>query len=289
MTHAPPADPFLDSDLARELRGKVDRGDLELPMLSQTATQVAALCLDGAADARTLASAVNHDPALAGHVLRVANSAAYAPAEPIVSLQQAISRLGLPTIGQIALAVSVGARVFHAPGHDGWVREMWRHAALTAAWAREIARAKRSSVEGAFVCGLLHDVGEPVMLQAAVDLLARSKTRATRAQLEPLVHELHAAAGARLARTWRMAPWIADAIEHHHDELALRGGQDAQIVVLADELALHMVADLEGYPARALEHLRGSRVVEELNLYEDELAALLARAESVHTFAGAME
>ncbi len=279
----------LDSNLALELRAKVERGELELPMLSQTATQVAALCLDGAADARTLASVVNHDPSLAGHVLRVANSAAYAPVEPIVSLQQAISRLGLSTIGQIALAVSVGSRVFHAPGHDGWVSEMWRHAALTAAWSREIARAKRASVEGAFVCGLLHDVGEPVLLQAAVDLLARNKTRATRAQLEPLVRELHPAAGARLARTWKMAPWIGDAIEHHHDERVAAADLDAQIVRLADELALRMSADLEGFAARVLEQLRGAHVVEQLNLYEDELTALLARAESVHIFAGAME
>lgn len=282
-------DTSLENDLARELREKVATGNLELPVLSQTATQVASMCMDGAADARSLANALNHDPALAGHVLRVANSAKYAPIEPIVSLQQAVSRMGMSTVGQIAYAVAIGSRVFHAPGHDEWVHEMWRHAALTAGWAREIARVKRTSVEGAFVCGLLHDVGEPVLLQAAIDLLARANTSASREQLEPLLHELHGAAGARLARAWKMAPWIADAIENHHAAGAVQACQDAAIVLLADELAVRMERDEERFLDNARSELPSTHVVEQLNLYDDDLETLLGRAQAVRDFAGALQ
>jgi putative nucleotidyltransferase with HDIG domain len=282
-------DTSLENDLARELREKVASGNLELPVLSQTATQVASMCMDGAADARSLANALNHDPALAGHVLRVANSAKYAPVEPIVSLQQAVSRMGMTTVGQIAYAVAIGSRVFHAPGHDEWVHEMWRHAAQTAGWAREIARVKRTSVEGAFVCGLLHDVGEPVLLQAAIDLLARANTNASREQLEPLLHELHGAAGARLARAWKMAPWIADAIEKHHATEAVEACQDAAIVLLADELAVRMERDEEQFLDNARRELPSTRVVEQLNLYDDDLETLLGRVQAVRDFAGALQ
>jgi putative nucleotidyltransferase with HDIG domain len=282
-------DTSLENDLARELREKVASGNLELPVLSQTATQVASMCMDGAADARSLANALNHDPALAGHVLRVANSAKYAPVEPIVSLQQAVSRMGMTTVGQIAYAVAIGSRVFHAPGHDEWVHEMWRHAAQTAGWAREIARVKRTSVEGAFVCGLLHDVGEPVLLQAAIDLLARANTNASREQLEPLLHELHGAAGARLARAWKMPPWIADAIEKHHAAEAVEACQDAAIVLLADELAVRMERDEEQFLDNARRELPSTRVVEQLNLYDDDLETLLGRVQAVRDFAGALQ
>jgi putative nucleotidyltransferase with HDIG domain len=282
-------DTSLENDLARELREKVASGNLELPVLSQTATQVASMCMDGAADARSLANALNHDPALAGHVLRVANSAKYAPVEPIVSLQQAVSRMGMSTVGQIAYAVAIGSRVFHAPGHDEWVHEMWRHAALTAGWAREIARVKRTSVEGAFVCGLLHDVGEPVLLQAAIDLLTRANTSASREQLEPLLHELHGAAGARLARAWKMAPWIADAIENHHAAQAAPSCQDASIVLLADELAVRMERDEGQFLDNARRELPSTHVVEQLNLYDDDLETLLGRVQAVRDFAGALQ
>ncbi len=289
MTRSAPTT-AIDNDLARELRQKIAQGELELPVLSQTASQVASMCMQGSSDARTLANTLNHDPALAGHVLRVANSAKYAPVEPIVSLQQAVSRMGMTTVGQIAFAVAVGSRVFHAPGHEDWVRAMWRHAALTAAWAREIARAKRANVEGAFVCGLLHDVGEPVLLQAALDLLAKAKSSATRDELEPLLHQLHAEAGAKLARAWKMAPWIADAIEQHHSAVAGTCCQDAAIVRLADELALCMERGaLEAFAERAKAELAAHPALEQLNLYDDEFAALVGRAGAVNDFAGAME
>ena len=38
------------------------------------------------------------------------------------------------------------------------------------AFAKEIARMRRANVESAFLCGLLHDIGKPVILQALADL-----------------------------------------------------------------------------------------------------------------------
>lgn len=289
MTQSTLPQAALESDLARELRQKIQRGELELPVLSQTASQVASMCMQGADDARTLASTLNRDPALAGHVLRVANSAKYAPAEPIVSLSQAVSRMGMATVGQIAFAVAIGSRVFNAPGHDDWVRQMWRHAALTGGWARELARAKRSSVEGAFVCGLLHDIGEPVLLQAAIDLLAKAKSTASRAELEPLLHELHASAGATLARAWKMAPWIAEAIEQHHASDGGASAPERAILRLADELALCTEgAEPAQFESAARERLDGQPALEQLSLYDD-LGALLARDGAVRDFAGALQ
>lgn len=289
MNHATLSSTQRENDLARELRGRIESGELELPVLSNTANRVASMCIAGVADARELADALNHDPALAGHVLRVANSARFAPAEPIVSLQQAVSRMGLKTVGEIAFAIAVGSRVFHAPGHDDWVREMWRHAALTAAWAREIARTRRASVEGAFVCGLLHDVGEPVLLQAAVDLLARSKAKASRIELAPIVDDLHTIAGAALARAWKMAPWMVDAIADHHRAGYTSSCQEATIVRLADDLAIWTVEGLDDLSERATERLRGAEMLEQLNLYEEDVLELLSRAKTVNAFAGAMQ
>lgn len=290
MTQSTLPQTALESDLAKELRSKIQRGELELPVLSQTASQVASMCMQGADDARTLANTLNRDPALAGHVLRVANSARFAPAEPIVSLQQAVSRMGMSTVGQIALAIAVGSRVFNAPGHDDWVRQMWRHAALSGAWARELARRKRSSVEGAFVCGLLHDIGEPVLLQAASDLLSKVKLEATRAELEPLLDELHAQAGAALARAWKMAPWIADAIEAHHVFADGARSVERSILQLADALAL-CAADVapEHFDEAARARLGAHPALEHLTLYDDDVTALLGRVDAVNDFAGALQ
>ena len=106
--------------------------DLELPFLPETAAEVVASCNSGDCDARELAELLQRDQSLASHVLRVANSAAYAPKEAIVSLQQATSRLGVATICEIAIAVSLHGNVFRVPGHKVRVRELWIHSATSA-------------------------------------------------------------------------------------------------------------------------------------------------------------
>jgi len=287
MTTSTATTPGVESDLRRELAGLIDRGELELPVLSHSATRIASMCLESDSDTRSLAEILNRDPALAGHVLRVANSSSYAPAEPIVSLQQAISRLGLRTLGQIAFAIALGSRVFRVPGHDAWVRELWRHSTLTAGWAREISRARRCNGEGAFLCGLLHDVGAPVLLQAAVDLLERAKCKAERAALEPIVVELHGPAGARLAEAWKMPPWIAQAMLHHHDASGVCDHADEVLTTqLVGELA-HWTAERPDEPVADLcERLRALGVLEALSLYDDEFEALVGRKDKVVAFAG---
>src|SRR5262245_51735897 len=81
--------------------------DLELPILPEAATRIVALCADEKTDAKAIEGVLERDPSLASHVLRVANSSAYAPKTPIVSLQQAVTRLGIGTLRNIVLAVSL--------------------------------------------------------------------------------------------------------------------------------------------------------------------------------------
>src|SRR5262245_30521979 len=70
----------LDAAVAERLAS----GKLDLPLLPRVASQVIALVGDAKADANQLAALIHRDPALAGHVLRIANSPAYMPKMPIV-------------------------------------------------------------------------------------------------------------------------------------------------------------------------------------------------------------
>jgi putative nucleotidyltransferase with HDIG domain len=226
-------------------------------------------------------------------VLRVANSASYASSEPIVSLPHAVSRFGFTALSQIAYAVAVGGRVFQVRGHEAWVAEMWRHAALAGGWARELARVRRRNVEGGFLCGLLHDVGKPVLLQTAIDALARHRATAARAELEPVLAQMHERTGALLARRWKMAPWIAAAIESHHAPVGAAGspvapGEDALAAQLADLLAHWSEEHGNDDQAAALASWQTWPASAALNLYADDLAALFARGAKVREFAGAL-
>ena len=81
---------------------------------------------DDSCDARRLSRMIHRDAALAGHVLKLANSPLYAPTVPIVSLQQAVSRLGMKKIREMALVAACQAKVFRVPGQDARVRQLDR-------------------------------------------------------------------------------------------------------------------------------------------------------------------
>lgn len=122
------------------------------------------------ADAVQLSALIHRDPALAGQVLRIANSPTYMPRMPIVSLQQAVARLGLNTVTEIAFVASLQGGAFKVPGYEGELKQLWRHAIASAAFAKEIARLRRSNVEAAFLCGVLHAIGKPALLRVVADV-----------------------------------------------------------------------------------------------------------------------
>ena len=258
---------------------------VELPILPESSARILALCEDEKTDAKRLERALERDPSLAALVLRIANSSAYAPQEPIVSLQQAVSRLGLGAVKNIVLGISLQGRVFKVPAHQALVRSIWTHCAVTAAYAREIARKLRLNVEAAFLCGLLHDVGRPVVLQATVDALAhRAKEPLPVALLETAMDEFHEELAGRMVEFWKLADWtVAVVANHHRPERAGAHEEQARITYLADLLADWALDDSKT-PA---DFPGGDPVLDRLNFYREDVEALLAFRDRALVFAEA--
>jgi len=224
--------------LREALRARVE-GEVGLPVLPDTACRVMAACQDEHSDLHELAELVTHDQSLATHVLRVANSIAYAPKAPILSLRQALGRLGLATVSDIAIAVAIKQRVFSVPGYEERIRELWLHSTATACYAQDVAVLLGSSGESGFLLGLLHDVGMPIALQAVCDILRERKMGAIPpALMEAAMHEFHCELGLSIAQRWRLGPQVCSAVYFHHDPTGAKHEREKVLgVTLADELA----------------------------------------------------
>jgi putative nucleotidyltransferase with HDIG domain len=219
-------------------------------------------------------------------VLRIANSPAYMPRMPIVSLQQAVARLGFGVVTEIAFAASVQGGVFRVPGYEPVLQELWRHALASGAFAKEVARARRLNVEGAFLCGLLHAVGKPALLQVINDVGRANSVDVARADLFSLLDELHSVVGVRIGEQWCLPKSVIAAIEHY---AAYAGAgsfkQEAMITFLADRLASHV---LDPSIFGSDDSFRDSKVFADLNLYPDDVTNLLARKDRVLELVAAM-
>ncbi|MEO8212043.1 MAG: HDOD domain-containing protein [Myxococcales bacterium] len=279
-------------ELRTEVCARIAEGKVNLPLLPQVASQVLMLAANAQADAAQLSALIHRDPALAGQVLRIANSAAYRPSMPIVSLQQAVARLGLNTVTEIALVASLQSGTFKVPGFERELKTLWRHAIASGLFAKEIARLLRSNVEAAFLCGLLHGVGKPALLQMVADRdrnlrhpeqtnqartrvsVAASGPRSDRRIIAVLLEELHTAVGLLIAAAWGLPGPVVAAIgtyATYHDSTTV--APEAMITCLADRLATDLTE-----PGRFDGNsLRDHPVFRDLNLYPDDVAALLAR------------
>ncbi len=201
-----------DDQIRLIFEDQLDRREITLPVLPEVAANVVTLTTAEDADSSQLANLIQGDVALAGHVMRVANSPIYRPVTPFVSLQQAITRLGIVTIGEIALATSLNADLFEAPGYEKLLRTYWRQALECSAWAKEVARIRRKSVEESFLAGLLCQMGKPVVTQGL------AKFGISEERMLPLVDYYYVRAGALLAATWSLPSSVNDVIIHHQHQ-----------------------------------------------------------------------
>jgi HD-like signal output (HDOD) protein len=144
--------------------------------LPRVCAQLAELTAQQATDAAQLSRLIQSDPVLAGEIMRVANSPALRPRAAIVSLQQAVSWLGVAEVRNIGMAVMLKGEVFVAPGHEPESEELWREAWLAGLWAKEIARGRRKHVESAFLAALMHRTGAALALKILSQFEAEQRT-----------------------------------------------------------------------------------------------------------------
>ncbi|MBX3705986.1 MAG: HDOD domain-containing protein [Pseudomonadales bacterium] len=269
----------LDS-LGARIESELRAGKLELPMLPNVAAEVLASSVDEQTDAARLAALIQRDQSLASHVLRITNSAALRGTTEIVSLQQAIARLGMVRIRELAVSVAVrGALMLRGP-YQAAADEIWRTSLAAGLWAREVARATRKSVEIAYLCGLLHRIGAPVVLHRLGELAPALDGIA----VQGLLARCTTPAGMALARAWALPEPVAAAIEFlATPEAAGRHADLVAAAALGAAAARHDAAD-----PTTLDVLAAMPAAARLNLYTDDLEALLQHAPSISATLGSM-
>lgn len=268
----------MPEQVERALVERIDKDRIDLPVLPQVAGKVMALANDPAADAARLSALIHQDQALAAHVLRIANSPAYMPRTPIASLQHAVAMLGVNQLSEIAVTISLKSGTVKIPGHEADVRQLWRHALASGAYAKEIARMRRYNVESAYLCGLLHAVGKPVVLKTVTTIAAEMHVLLKPSAIIAFLDGYHSRIGNLIATEWALPPQVADAITYYGIyEQAPSHRQEAMMTCLADRLATYILIP-DSFDDNTL---REHSVFADLNLYPNDIDALLSLKDKI--------
>ncbi|GLS25247.1 HDOD domain-containing protein [Marinibactrum halimedae] len=269
-------------ELAQNLKAHAARGELNVPMLPAVASRVIQITQDATSTADELAELIQSDQALAMHVMRIANSAAYSPNITLVSFQQAITRLGMNLISEIALAASVSGKMFKAAGFEKDIDHIWKHALGTALWSKEIAKSCKRDVEATFLCGLLHSIGTPVSLQLLCDINTESSI--THDEILNLSQKFSRAMGKRVAIAWDMPEIVGEVIAFTNLWPEAPTAKDQTAAVSAGALLSRWQITQQ----ISEEELLQSDALAFLNFYEDDIHALLEHSSIVHNTLEAM-
>lgn len=193
-----------------------------------------------------LARLVEQDPGLCTRVLTAANSTAIRRGNQLRSIEGCLISLGTRLVRSIATCLSVQSLFDERsakPAVD--LADFWTHSLLVAELSRGLATAiDYPRVDEAYLAGLLHDVGELIMLSALgesyAQLLAACDSEAALSAME--VEKLgvhHGEIGTWLADQWHLDSSFADGILFHHlpAEQMVTAAPLVQVVWLAHALA----------------------------------------------------
>lgn len=250
--------------------------------LPRVCAELAQLTAQQVTDAAQLARLIQSDPALAGEIMRVANSPALRPRAAVVSLQQAVSWLGVAEVRNIATAVMLRGEVFNAPGHEPESEDLWREAWLAGLWAKEIARKRRKHVESAFLAALMHRTGAALALKILSQFEAAQRTVMDARTFADLVAEFEPAFGRLLMDNWRLPEDVQSGASGWRNYRNSPNSDLAGTVNAANLLAAHTL-----HPQLLSEDLViDSPVFEHLGVFPDDRRALLEKRDHVRGLAG---
>jgi HD-like signal output (HDOD) protein len=250
--------------------------------LPRVCAQLAELTAQQVTDAAQLARLIQSDPALAGELMRVANSPALRPRIAIVSLQQAVSWLGLAEVRNIAMAVMLRGEVFAAAGHEQQSEQLWHEAWLASLWAKEIARERRKHVESAFLAALMHRTGAALTLKILARFEAAGRVRLDPRVLGDLMVEFEPALGRLLMNNWLLPKDVQDAASDWRNYRDSSQSDLAGTVYAAHLLATHTLDEQLITEDMVIEN----PVFEQLGVFPDDRRHMLAKRDHVRGMAG---
>jgi putative nucleotidyltransferase with HDIG domain len=203
---------MTDNPLFIEIYDDLINDKLVVPSMPEVAAKIRHLIEDDDIPVSELARVLNTDPAISAKLIKSANGALYHGQPAVDTCGRAISRLGLNTTKHLVVSF-VLRNLFHEKIHTDLLseraRDLWHHSVEIASISMALAHVSPGlDAEEALLAGLLHDIGELVILTYAEsypDLAEDSEV------LDGVIKQLKAQIGAVILREWQFPEALVEA------------------------------------------------------------------------------
>ncbi len=242
------------------------KGSIKLVSLPEIFIKINEMVDDPASSASDVGRVITQDPALTARLLKIANSPLYGFPSRIDTVSRAITIIGMRGIRDLVLATST-IGIFSRLSTDFLdMSNFWRHSIYCGVLARLLAgQCNVLHVEPFFIGGLLHDIGQLIILNKLPEMAREAHLRAKDSDLplteveREVIGFDHAQVGAELLRFWRLPVNILDAVEFHHQP---GEAKDAPVNAALVHIANHFAS--QAYPLATREDSHESETAMEL-------------------------
>lgn len=277
---------FSIVELKKEVVSRIRSRDMDIPLLPRIATRIMKLSSDPNSSLSDFSNVIKQDQFVTGQIIKIANSPVYGGLCDITNVNRAIVQIGVRTMKDLILGISMGATIFRNPSFKDEMSILWKHSMAVGYICQELAQNIKIDSEHAFLCGLLHDIGKPFLLDV-VSMISKKKQARKRISQESLIlvlDHLHQAVGGILARIWKFSDTITQSVAHHHEYPTLEGKtkQMANLVYISDliahQLDIGLAEDKSGFDLiEPFEHLgfSGEKVDTILEILSGQVEAYL--------------
>jgi len=203
--------------LIQELLETFASPDYHPPLLPGAALQLLQLSRDPSVPFSKVIALLQSEPLIAARVIRIAQSPIYSGGARILSIEDALLRLGIKAIALVFAEAAMNARIFSSATFQEPMQVLRRHSAATAHICSRLAQRLGQPGERLYLSGLLHDIGIAACLLVAPDLRSASGQGFTFEELCGPIHAVHERAAGVLGSIWELPEGLRWALVHHHD------------------------------------------------------------------------
>jgi putative nucleotidyltransferase with HDIG domain len=238
-----------------------------------------------------LGDLIEKDTVLAGNIIHLVNSALYARRATITSVRHALALLGMDKVRNTLLGMSISRMWSQMKTPPVWSMVRFnRHSAAVAILSDQIASRIPGAVypEGAFVGGLLHDLGRllialglPEEFTRLVKLHEQSERSWTECELE-LLGFTHAELSAEALEKWKFPAEVQAAVRDHHNPPAFHAGGPIALSAVLNAANQYVNSTGESIVASKLVSAEDAGAIAALGIPEEKIGPLLADFKAEH-------
>jgi HD-like signal output (HDOD) protein len=163
------------------------------------------------------------DPAMSSQILKLANSAFFRGLSKVMTIRDAIIRLGLDEITRMVMVLSQ-KKLYDTKDRfiRGYRNILWQHALVCALVSQWIARQAgfEELTQEVFFASLLHDIGK-LFLITVIEKIKLTKTASfipSKAVINKIITTLHAQQGYNLLKQWNLPDIYCQVAKEHHEK-----------------------------------------------------------------------